>query len=116
MSRNLRDVYFARRYFEEEIDLAFLRGLKQGRIEGYDKGFDEGEFQGFNGRKQRYDNWFNDGKNLGYKTDMTQDTTNANKISKIRYNKLMKMAIKPVIRKDIKKDMTTVKKNTMAQL
>jgi hypothetical protein len=47
---------------------------------------------------------------------MTQDTTNANKISKIRYNKLMKMAIKPVIRKDIKKDMTTVKKNTMAQL
>jgi hypothetical protein len=56
MSRNLRDVYFARRYFEEEIDLAFLRGLKQGRIEGYDKGFDEGEFQGFNGRKQRYDN------------------------------------------------------------
>ena len=48
--------------------------------------------------------------------DMTQDTTNANKISKIKYNKLMKMAIKPVIRKDIKKDMTIVKKNTMAQL
>ena len=48
--------------------------------------------------------------------DMKQDTTNANKISKITYNKLMKMAIKPVTRKDIKKDMTIVKKNTMAQL
>ncbi len=46
---------------------------------------------------------------------MTQDTTNANKISKFKY-KLMKMAIKPVIRKDIKKDMTIVKKNTMARL
>ncbi len=48
--------------------------------------------------------------------DMTQDTTNANKISKIKHNKLMRMAIKPVIRNDIKKDMTIVKKNTMAQL
>ncbi len=48
--------------------------------------------------------------------DMTQDTTNAKKISKTKYNKLMKMAIKPVISKDIKKDMTIVKKNTMAQL
>jgi hypothetical protein len=67
MSRNLRDEYFDRRYLEEEIDKAFLRGLKQGRIEGYDKGFDEGEFQGFNhGRKQGYDNGFNDGNNRGY--------------------------------------------------
>jgi hypothetical protein len=48
MSRNLLDEYLDHRYLEEEIDKAFLRGLKQGRIEGYDKGFDEGEFQGFN--------------------------------------------------------------------
>ena len=44
MSRNLQDEYFDRRYLEEEIDKAFLRRLKQGRIEGYDKGFDEAEF------------------------------------------------------------------------
>jgi hypothetical protein len=66
MSRNFQDEYFDRRYLEEEIDKAFLLGLKQGRIEGYDKGFDEEVFQGFNhGRKQGYDNGFNDGNNRG---------------------------------------------------
>ena len=40
MSRNMRDEYFDRRYLEEEIETAFLRDLKQGRI--YDRGFDEG--------------------------------------------------------------------------
>ena len=47
--------------------------------------------------------------------NMTQDTTNAKKISKTKYKKL-KMAIKLVTRKDFKKDMTIVKKNSMAQL
>ena len=48
--------------------------------------------------------------------DMIRDTINAKKISKTKYKKLMKMAIKPVTRKDFKKDMTIVKKNSMAQL
>ncbi len=48
--------------------------------------------------------------------DMIRDTTTAKKISKTKYKKLMKTAIKLVIRKDFKKDMTIVKKNLMAQL
>ena len=41
---------------------------------------------------------------------MMKDTTNAKKISMTKCNKLMKMAIKMVTRKDFKKDMTIVKK------
>ena len=67
MARISRDECFDRRYLEEEIQKAFLRGLKQGRIEGYNKGFDEGEFQGFNqGRKQEYNDGFDDGEARGY--------------------------------------------------
>ena len=47
---------------------------------------------------------------------MMKDTTNAKKISMTKCNKLMKMAIKMVTRKDFKKDMTIVKKKSMAQL
>ncbi len=57
MSRKLLDEYFDRRYLEEEIGKAFLRGLKQGRIEGYDKGFDAGEFQGFNHCRKQGCEW-----------------------------------------------------------
>jgi hypothetical protein len=50
--------------------------------------------------------------------DMIRDTTNAKKISMTKYKKLMKLAItgKLVTRKDFKKDMAIVKKNSMAQL
>ena len=42
MFRKIRGEFFDRQYLKEEIEKAFLRGLKQGRIEEYDKGFDEG--------------------------------------------------------------------------
>ena len=67
MSRIFRDECFNRRYLEEEVQKAFLRGLKQGRSEGYDNGFNQGDFQGFNyGRKQGYNDGFNDGEKRGY--------------------------------------------------
>ena len=67
MSRILREQCFDRRYLEEEIEKAFLCGLKQGRIEGYNKGFDEGELQGLNQvREQGYNDGFEDGEARGY--------------------------------------------------
>jgi flagellar biosynthesis/type III secretory pathway protein FliH len=67
MSGSFGDECFDRRYLEDEVQKAFLRGLKQGRSEGYDNGFDQGDFQGFNhGRKQGYNDGFNDGENRGY--------------------------------------------------
>ena len=118
MARILRDECFDRRYLEEENQKAFLRGLEQGRIEGYNKGFDEGEFQGFNqGRKQGYNDGFDDGEARGYENEYDKGYDKCKKKkSMTKSKKLMKMAIKLVTRKDFKKDMTIVKKNSMAQL
>jgi hypothetical protein len=117
MSRNLLDGYFDPRYLEEEIEKAYLQGFKQGRTEGYDKGCEEGEIQGFNhGRKQGYNDGFNDGEKCGYENGYDTGYDKCKEITMNKYNKLIKMAIKPFIRKDFKKDMTIVKKNTMAPL
>ena len=45
---NFGDECFDRRDLEDQVQNAFLRGLKQGRSEGYDTGFNQGDFQGFN--------------------------------------------------------------------
>ncbi len=115
MSRILTDECFDRKYLEQEIEKIIL--LKQGRIEGYGKGFDEGEFQAFNhGRKKGYNNGFNDGELCGYENGYD---TGYNKW-KENYDNQIQQAYKvettPVIRKGLKKDMTIVKKNTIAEL
>ncbi len=46
----------------------------------------------------------------------TTDRTLAKETTMTKYHKLMKMAIKTVMRKDSKKDTTIVKKYTMVQL
>ena len=67
MSGIFGDECFDRRDPEDQVQKAFLRGLTQGRSEGYANGFDQGEFQGFNcGRKQGYNDGFNDVEDRGY--------------------------------------------------
>mmetsp|Transcript_55416 Transcript_55416/g.115975 ORF Transcript_55416/g.115975 Transcript_55416/m.115975 type:complete len:287 (-) Transcript_55416:1025-1885(-) len=81
MSRIFGDECFDRRYLEEEIHKAFLRGLKQGRSEGYDNGFEQGDFQGFNyGRKQGYNDGFNDGEKSGYENGYAKGYDNCKEI------------------------------------
>ncbi len=116
MARILRDECFDRRYLEEEIQKA-LCGLKQGRIEGYNKAFDEREFQGYNqGRKQGYNDGFDDGEACGYENGHDKGYDKCNENFDNQAQKFMKMAIKLVTIKNFKKDITIVKKILMAQL
>jgi hypothetical protein len=63
MSRILQGECFDHRYLKEEIKNAFLRFLKQ----GYNKGFDEREFQGFHrDQKQEHNDGFDDGESREY--------------------------------------------------
>ena len=81
MSGIFGDECFDRRYLEDQIQKAFLRGLKQGRSEGYDNGFDQGDFQGFNrGRKQGYNDGFNDGEDRGYQNGYAKGYDNCKEI------------------------------------
>jgi hypothetical protein len=81
MSVIFGDECFDRIYLEDQVQNAFLRGLKQGRSEGYDNGFDQGDFQGFNrGRKQGYNDGFNDGEDRGYQDRYAKGYDNCEEI------------------------------------
>ena len=121
MSGIFGDECFDRRYLEDQIQKAFLCGVKQGRSEGYDRIITIVLIKEIfkvlivvESKDIMMDLMME--KIVVTRMDMQKDMTIAKKFSIAKCNKLLRMAIKTVMKKDFKQDMTNVKKNSMAHI